>query len=270
MHQSAPIRKRFTLIELLVVIAIIAILAAMLLPALSKAREKARTIACTNNQKTLSLATALYTDSYEDSFFPYFYEYPGQSNSTLWPQIMVQHGNFQETASFWCPLDVTSSYAGGMKQGAGLGRSNASRVSYGYNYYWVGAHVDAGKTSYMFKVPALTSEFKQPSATIVFAETMSNTDDPTTFANGFGYYIFARTWLPSKTNSSGGNLCSPHAGQIVTGWMDGHATAEKACDTFVRSGVNAHMSAAHSVYSTDPFSNGANTSGAANNYMDRK
>ncbi len=68
MQKSANLRL-FTLIELLVVVAIIAILASMLLPALSAAREAAKRVDCTNNYKSLAMATTLYTGD-SDDFFP--------------------------------------------------------------------------------------------------------------------------------------------------------------------------------------------------------
>ena len=260
-------KRFFTLIELLVVIAIIAILAAMLLPALSKARNKARTIACTNNQKTLSLASIMYCESNEDAYFPYVYTFESGTNVN-WAQLLVTYEGFGNTECLWCPSDASGPYYQYSKKGTAITYDQAKRVCYGYNYYWM-CHIDLTNKSSLYKIGAAQHEFKQPAATIVFAETMSSNSDLANFERGFGYYIFGKLCTAIDKNSNGGILCAPHDSHTVVGWADGHATAEKACMSVVRSGANPGLSVDHSVYSADPFAYGA-TKGHANNFMDRE
>lgn len=68
--ENAIFHIYFTLIELLVVIAVIAILAILLLPALNSAREKAHSVSCTNNLKSLGLASIQYSGDSEDWLVP--------------------------------------------------------------------------------------------------------------------------------------------------------------------------------------------------------
>jgi prepilin-type N-terminal cleavage/methylation domain-containing protein len=89
-------QRAFTLIELLVVIAIIAILASMLLPALAKAKEAGKRIACTNNEKQLSLSAMMWVDDNDG-------KYPARGSSPRWPTLFSV--NYVDARVLICPSD---------------------------------------------------------------------------------------------------------------------------------------------------------------------
>lgn len=57
-------KNAFTLIELLVVIAVIAMLLSVILPSLAKAKEASRMIVCSNNVRTLVMASNLWSEEH--------------------------------------------------------------------------------------------------------------------------------------------------------------------------------------------------------------
>lgn len=213
-NQKSAIRNHgsFTLIELLVVVAIIAVLVAILLPALGQARERARQAVCLNNLKQLHSSFGVYSDNW-DGWFPYYFIWYAILDQSMGRSGTSTGGSVKDfdgwRTCLLCPTQAGTDFVGGFKFAGPSYPADYAKISYGYNYYYLG-------------VPNwwYTDRFHRVSnsSTLVLALDI----DPS--VTGYGY---TATWDETNWRTPNPGLkSSRHQENTNVLWLDGHVTPE--------------------------------------------
>jgi prepilin-type N-terminal cleavage/methylation domain-containing protein/prepilin-type processing-associated H-X9-DG protein len=230
LHLSSLSRAGFTLVELLVVVAIISILASLLLPILGKAREMAREISCASNIRQIGLGHQMYSDNNHGYFIRADYSAFGVSYYTWsWALGLNQEQYVPDISIYACPTMMSFNP---LYSEFSTGTASSSRflyVHYGYNVYHLGS-------SYKYtwnwtSPPAKFSQVKNPSATILLADSFGRTS----YLSG----IYVGTYqIQDGTFSYQILIHDRHRDGAQVQWVDGHVSHEKdACVRFENDGA---------------------------------
>ena len=185
--------KGFTLIELLVVVAIIAILMSFTFPVFGKAKSNAHRLECAANLKQIVTAWLTYAADHDDYASPSYKYYSGkwpkqkhwdtfihqdksidQKKGFLRPYLKV-HSDSKEVKPALCCPDYHP-YIIKDKKALEDRKENDYTTGYGYNSTYIGGGSSElpGKTPYepIPRESCTLASIKQPSKTIVFADTL--------------------------------------------------------------------------------------------------
>ena len=173
-------KRAFTLPELLIVLAIIAVLASVLYPVFRTVKASAYKATCLTNFKNLHLASTLYITDWDDRTMPVNHQPSAPANSSndrTWVQLTLPYST--QFSIYNCPADygvrpsAETSFDQDLVPGDTYSKyySASVRVNAGYNYAYL-APVYRTSSGRWQAEPRSTSQIAEPSATLLFVDTV--------------------------------------------------------------------------------------------------
>lgn len=239
-------KNAFTLIEILTVISIITILISILIPVLSASRSQGKEIVCKNNLKQLCLANQSYAIDNLDYYVPAAADIKYDPNNAMDFNLQRWYGRRKSTldkfdnsegplalylqnAELKCPQKIKYS-----KLSPDHKYYEGSNGGYGYNLLYIGSRIwKLGISAESCKTTARVSEIRQPSDTVMFADTATvkrfaedNQDHLIKYSFAEPRY-FSVNGVPDNTWDPDPSLHFRHRKNANIGYADGHVDNKK-------------------------------------------
>jgi len=230
----------FTLVELLVVTSIVSILMGLLLPALGAARGQARGVVCRSQLRQLLLANIGYAQEHDSHLVPAASDMWDNAGLRRWHGTRVHRDvafdpNGSPLAAYLQEGDVKDCPTLQRFLASGSWHSNFERGGggYGYNLTYLGSRIwdrtFAGRFQQAYRHTTSLLEVKQPSGTLMFADTAMSQDSVNlieySFAEPPHAVLGGQVYDAVRMSPS---IHFRHRGHASVGWVDGHVDARQA------------------------------------------
>ncbi len=245
----------FTLVEILVVMGIAAILIGLLLPALGAARGQAQGVVCRTQLRQLLLANLGYAQEHENHLVPAASDMWDQAGRRRWHGMRAAQdaafdpngspliGYLQDGDVKACPraprFAVDRSWQRSFEKGGG---------GYGYNLSYLGSRIwdrqYAGQFQQAYAHTTSLLEIKQPSDTLMFADTAMSQDGETLIEYSFAeppHAVFGGQVFETVLMSP--SIHFRHRAQANIGWTDGHVDAQQLSPNWEKNAYGASSAA---------------------------